>query len=296
MPTHDLTALTNGFVGSAEVYRKNLLQWNIRKFGIQVRTNVNTPQALAKFESAGNAMPYRKQDDFVGTVVTDRVLTAFQAKLDQELDPEDFRNEYLAQLPEMPFNDFAIQAGGEKFLSDLMTSTLWTGVRNASGTAAVDICDGWGTILAAEITATNLTEVATGALTSANAVTKVEEVYEACPTWMKEKEEGIIIYCSYGTLEKYKKHYRTLNAFGFKRDEKGQYPLDGANAILMPVSFMGTSGRVVATLRGNFVFGTDIEQLKNHPTPHLNLLRNRIMFPVGCQIKDLDAISLNDQA
>lgn len=296
MPTHDLTGLTNAFVGGGEVYQKQLLQWNIRKFGIQVRTNVKTPQALAKFSAAGNAQPYRKQDDFNGTVVVDRVLTAYQAKLDQELDPEDFRNEYLAELPEMPFNDYAVQAGGKKFLADLMTDTLWTGVRNGAGTAAADICDGWGTILAAAITAAAVTEVATGAITSANAVTKVEDVYEACPTWMKELEEGIIIYCSYGTMEKYKKHYRTLNAFGFKRDEMGQYRLDGANAILMPVSFMGTSSRIVATLRGNFVFGTDTESLKNHPTPHLNLLRNRILFPVGCQIKDLDALQCNDQA
>jgi hypothetical protein len=296
MPTHDLSGLSTAFVGGAEVYRKQLLQWNIRKFGIQVRTNVNTPQALTKFAAAGNAQPYRKQDDFNGTLSDDRILNVYMGKLDQELDPEDFRNTYMAELPEMPFNDYAIQAGGEKFLSDLMSNTLWTGVRNAAGTAAADICDGWGTIIAAAITATDLTEVATGAVTSANAVTQVEAVYEACPTWMKEKEEGIIIYCSYNILEKYKKHYRTLNAFGFKRDEKGQYTLDGANAVLMPVSFMGASQRIVATLRGNLVFGTDAEGLTNHPTPHLNLLRNRIMFASGCQIKDLDAIMVNDQA
>ena len=218
------------------------------------------------------------------------------AKLDQELDPEDFRNTYLAELPDMPFNQYAIAAGGEKFIDDLMSDTLWSGVRNGAGTTAADICDGWGTIIAAEIIAGGLTEVATGAITAANAVTKVEDVYEACPTWMKEKEEGIVVYCSYNILEKYKKHYRTLNAFGFKRDEKGQYALDGANAILMPVSFMGASQRLVATLRGNLVFGTDADGLTNHPTPHLNLLRNRIMFASGCQIKDLDAMQVNDQA
>jgi hypothetical protein len=296
MPTHDLSALTNGFVGAHEVYRKQLLGWNLRRFGVQVRTNVNTPQALAKFAAAGNAMPYRKQDDFNGSVVTDRVLTAFQAKLDQELDPEDFRNEYLANNPAMPFNDYCIQAGAEKFLNDLMTETLWTGVRDAAGTDAEDICDGWGTIIAAEIVGGDIVEVATGAVTDANAVTKVEQVYEACPIWMREKEEGVDIWVSYSVFDKYKKHYRTLNAFAFKPDQRGFYMLDGVNAKMTPVSFMGTSQRIVATLPNNFVFGTDTERLSNHPTPHLNLLRNRILFPAGCQIKDLDALKVNDQA
>ena len=296
MATYTLTDITNGFVGSAEVYKKKVLQWNIRKLGIQVRTNVNTPQALAKFDTDNGPQPYRKQDDFNGATIEDRVLTAYQAKYDQELDPEDFRNEYLADLPEMPFEEYAIDQGGKKFLDSLMTSTLWLGVRNASGTAAVDICDGWGTILAAAIAASDVTEVAGAAVTSSNAVTQVELVADAVPAWMKESEEGFIVMCSYGTLEKYRKHYRTLNAFGFNKNEQGQYKLDGINAVLMPCAFMGTSQRIIATMRNNFVLGTDTEQLRTYPTRHLNLLRNRILFPVGCQIKDLAALQCNDQA
>lgn len=296
MPTFTTTDLTTAFVGAAEVYKKSLLAWDIRSVGVQVRTNVNTPQAMAKFTTGGTPQPYRKQDDFNGATFTDRVLTAYQAKYDQELDAEDLRNTYLAELPEMPFEQYAMQQGGDQFLDSIMRNTLWLGVRNGAGTAVADICDGWGTIIAAAITAVEITEVATGAISSANAVTKVEQMADAVDVAMKQK--GFKILCSYDVLEKYRTHYRTLNAFGFNKNEKGQYMLDGRNAVLVPCSFMGASQRLICTYDNNLVFGTDIEQLKNYPTPHLNLLRNRILFPVGCQIRDIGAevFKVNDQA
>lgn len=295
MATYDLTALTNAFVGGAEAYKKQVLNWDVRNMGVQVRTNVNTPQAMAKFTADGAPRPYRKDDDFNGGTFTDRVLTAYQAKYDQELDSEDFRNEYLAQLPEMPFEQFAVEQGGAQFLDALMTSTLWTGVRNGSGTTAADICDGWGTIIAAEITATNLSPIVTGAVTAANAVTQVELVNDGRPAWMKQRMDAVTLV-SYDVFEKYTKHYRTLNGFGFKRDERGSYMLDGSTTKLIPCAFMGTSQRIVTTIAGNLVLGTDLERLSNYPTRHLNLLRNRILFPLGCQIRDLAAIVVNDQA
>lgn len=294
MATYDLTALTNAFVGGAEVFGKEVLDWDIRELGIQVRTNVNTPQAMAKFETANGIQPYRKQDDFNGMVVTDRVLTAYQAKYDQELDPEDFRNEYLAELPEMPFENFAVEQAGKQFLDELYTDTLWLGVRDGNGTDAVDICDGWGTIIAAEITATNLTPIATNAISASNAVTEIEKVTNGVTAKMKQK--GFNVYVSYTVFQHYRTHYRATYGFTFNPNQEGYYMIDGTKAKLIPCAFMGTSGRVVATYPGNLVFGTDIGRLSMHPTRHLNLLQNRILFPAGCQIRDLDVLFVNDQA
>src|SRR6185436_358902 len=138
---------------------------------------------------------------FHGMVATDRILTAYQSKVDLELDSEEFRNTYLAELPEMPFEQFAVAQAAKEFLATIQTSTLYLGVRNGAGTAAADVCDGWGTILAAAITATDVTETATGAITSSNAVTKVEIVADAQDPLMKE--QGFVIYCSYDVLAKY---------------------------------------------------------------------------------------------
>lgn len=295
MATPDVSALATSFVGGANVFRQNLLNWNLRNQGIQVRTNVNTPQAMTKLSAVGGPRPYRTQDDFTtGATFTDRILTAYQGKWDHQFDPENFRNDYLATLPDMPFEQAAIDQVAKTYLDKVIKNTLYLGVRNAGGTAAVDLCDGWGTIIAAAITATTLTPVVTGAIAPTDAVTKVETLAEGVPTWMREM--GFMIYSSYNLFDKYKKHYRTLNGFGFEKSATGEYMLDGINAKLMPVSWMGTSQRLIATVPGNLVFGTDIEQITLHATPHLNILNIRQMMPVGCQIQDLEAIVVNDQA
>lgn len=293
MATYDLSALTTAFVGGAEAFGKEVLDWDIRELGIQVRTNVNTPQAMAKFEVDGDPQPYRKQDDFNGAEVTDRVLTAYQAKLDLELDPEDFRNTYLAELPEMPFEQFTVNQAAKQFMDAIYTNTLWTGVRDANGTDAADICDGWGTLIAAAITATDLTPIATNAITASNAVTEIEKVTNGVTAKMKQK--GFNVYVSYTVFQHYRTHYRATYGFNFNPNQEGYYMIDGTKAKLIPVAFMGTSGRVVATYPGNLVFGTDLGRISMHPTPHLNLLQTRLLMPAGCQIRDLDVLFVNDQ-
>jgi hypothetical protein len=218
----------------------------------------------------------------------------FQSKLDYEFDSEEFRNTYLATLPDMPFEQAAVDQVSREYLDRIMLSTLWTGVRNAGGTGAADLCSGWGTVIAAEITALALTPVVGGSITTANAVTRVEQIAEAAPLWMRER--GFFILCSYNVFDKYKTHYRTLNSFGFNRTERGDAVIDGFNAVLRPVSFMGTSQRLVATIENNLVFGTDLERVSTYPTPHLNIMQIRHMMPVGCQIQDLGALVVNDQA
>jgi hypothetical protein len=121
----------------------------------------------------------------------------------------------------------------------------------------------------------------------------VEQVADALPIFVKQK--SYLVYCSYQTAEAYATHYRTLNGFGFDRSQK-VFPLDNRNGVLKPVAWMGTSSRLIATLPGNLIFGTDLDRLAMHPTPHLNLLRNRIMFAAGTQIRDFDVLKCNDQA
>lgn len=297
MATYDISALTSAFVGGAEVFKKFVLQWDLRNLGIQIRTNVNTPQAMAKLDADGEPRPYRAADDYNGATFTDRVLTAYQSKYDLQLDVEELRNTYLADLPEMPFEQYVLQQAIMKFMSKLQSDTVWLGVRNAGGAAAVDIIDGWGTILAADIISGDFPAanvIATNLISAANAVTEVEKVADAVDPEMKSS--GFRILCSYNTLQFYRTHYRTLNGFGFNKTEKGQYQLDGSNAVLQPAKFLGTSGRLIATMDNNMVLGTDTERVSVHATPHLNLFQARIMFPIGCQWRDYDRVYVNDHA
>jgi hypothetical protein len=301
MANPDVSAIASSFVEfGGEIFSKQVVNWKLRELGVQVRTNVKAPQPLVKLSGVGGPRPYATGDNASGNGVkyTDRVLTAYQSKWDHDFDPEEFRNTYLAAmaLDGMSFAEAANQQIAKEYLASIINNVLLTGVRNGSGTTAAAIADGWGTIIAAEITATNITPVATGALSTSNAVTKVEEMVSAFPTWMREYDTPIIGFCSYATMDKYVAHYRTLNGFKLDVSDKGDYKLDGKNAILRPAAFMKTSGRIIFTPKDNLVFGTDIEQIQVAASVRRNVIESRPMMPVGCQIQDLDALVVNDQA
>lgn len=296
MAAPNLTALETAFVQDAKVFSEQVLNWNLRNQGVQIRTNVTAPQALTKLSAVGEPRPYRTQDDFgSGADFSDRTITAYQSKWDTDFDPENFRNTYLADLPDTPFETAAIQHVAKKYLHTLLKKTVYSGVRNAAGTGAVDLANGFGTIIAAEIAANKLTPVVTGAITAANAVDKVELVAEGVPTEIRENNNGIL-FCSYNVFDKFTKHYRALNGYKLDTTATGGYMLDNKNMELRPVSWMNASQRIIATVENNLVLGTDAEQVRIYPTRHLNILKLRFMMPIGMEIQDLDAIVVNDQA
>jgi hypothetical protein len=296
MAAPDVSAITTSFVEfGGTVFGKQVLAWKLREQGIQVRTNVNKPQVLTKLSAVGTPRPYRSQDDLTnGSKFTDRTLTAFQSKWDFDFDPEEFRNTYLNNDSNAPYYDQALNQVATEYLDYLLRSTVYTGVRNASGTTPADICNGWGKIIADEIAATNLTPIATGAITDANGVTKFEDLVAGVPVWMREK--GFKIYCSYAKFDNFRKHYRTSFNFQFDKNSEGSYKMDNLNVEIMPASWMGTSGRLIATLPQNLVFGTDLEQIEVAATQRRNIIEVRNMMPAGCQIQDLEAIFVNDVA
>ncbi|MFC4230588.1 hypothetical protein ACFOW1_01710 [Parasediminibacterium paludis] len=298
MASPDLSLLSTQFRElGAPVFGKKVVEWDLRNQGIQVRTNVTMPQALVKLSAQGGPRPYREQDDFGnGPQFTERILTVNQTKQDWTFNPENFRNTILADTDgaPMPFWEMAVGQMSKEFLSSLMLNGLYGGTYNASGTTPAACVTGWGTIIAAEIAASNLIPVTGADITTSNAVAQVELVKNAVPVWMKQM--GFTIYCSYSTFEKYATNYRTVNGFKFEPRITGDYPIDNSLAILKPVAWMGTSQRLIATIDNNLVLGTNVEAVSIYSTPYLDYLKNRITFPVGCQIQDLDAIVVSDQA
>lgn len=292
----DLSSLTASFVERGpSIFTKQLLGWNLRGQGIQVRTNVNAPQAMTKLSAVGNPRPYTAADSTTqGSRFTDRVLTSYQSKWDFDFDAEDFRNTYLANDPGAPFYEAVINHVSEAFLDDMTRNTLYLGSRNASGTTAAAICDGWGKTIADLITATTIAPVVTGAITDVNGVAQFELLITNAPTWLREK--GGIVYCSYAKFDNFRKDYRTRFGFQFDKNAEGRYKLDNLNFEIRPVSWMGTSSRLILTTENNLVFGTDIERVQVAASMRRNIIEVRLMMPAGTQIQDLDAIVVNDQA
>lgn len=296
--TPDLSLLTTSFVEfGGKIFRKNINKLDLSNQGILVYKNVKAPQVLPKLTATGSPRPYRAQDDTTTPVaIADRVLTVYQSKWDFDVDPEKWRNTYLARYKsgDQGFADYIINAVSEEYLKEINDNTVWLGIRDAAGTSAVDLADGWGTIIAAEIVATNITPVTTGAVTSSNAVAKVALVSAAVPAWMRTK--GFRIFCSWAAFDNYATNYAATFGYQFNPDSLNSYRINNVNATLQPVSWLGTSGRLVATVDNNLIMGTDGESVQVAASMRRNIIEVREMMPIGFQIADLDAIVVNDQA
>ena len=294
----DLAAISTGFFTKGpETMRKYVNELNFEKFGIRVYKRVSKPIKLPKLSAKGGPRPYRTNDDSSGNgfKYSDRELKANQSKWDFVYSPEEFRNTYLQDDSDKPEYQQALDQIAKEYMAAINDSAMGSGDYNASGTTAAAIATGFLTIIADEITATNITPIVTGSISSSNAVTRVETMISNMPAWMRQRTD-VKILCSYDVFDKYKAHYRTLNTYGFQPRETDKYFVDGTNVQLVPASWMGSSQRLIATVDGNLCAGTDGDAISINPSPKFDQIEVRLKMPIGFQIADLEALLVNDQA
>lgn len=308
MAAPDISTLTTSFVQfGGEVLRKQVSTWDLQK-DFFIHRNVTMPQVLPRIKASGNPRPYAAAENLTDPTFTDRTLSVYQSKWDWSADYELLRNSYLASTSNgkldpysTPLHTYILEQYSTEYLAQLYDNAVGSGTYNSAGTTAASCATGLLTLIAALITATTLTAIATGVIASTDAVTKVETFVTGLPAWMKQR--GFKIICSFAIFEKYRTHYRTVNSFGFARGAQGEYQLDGYNATLEPRGWMGSSSRLIAIpavapgdMRNVLRFGTNDEAIAIYPTISLNIIKVRMMFPIGIQIADTDAIFVNDQA
>ncbi|MDB4919837.1 hypothetical protein [Mucilaginibacter sp.] len=294
--TPDLSLLSTAFGQfGGKILRKHVNELDLGT-GVTQYKGVKVPVFMTKLSAQGGPVPYNAADA-TGTAAakfTDRTLTVHQSKWDFDIDPEIYRQKYLAiaDPAKVPFYQFILDQVGIEYMAAINDNVLGTGVYNAAGTTAAAIANGWITLLKAEVTATNLTAKVVGAINGTNSVTKVEGFASAQPTWWRKK--GFVIKCSYGTFDAYKTHYRTLNAFGFQPRANGVYYLDGfKDVILEPVSWITTDG-LLGVVFDALAFGTDGDRIEVAASMRRNIIELRLMLPVGLEMEDLDCVSVSD--
>lgn len=109
----------------------------------------------------------------------------------------------------------------------------------------------------------NGTVVTTGAVTSANAMDKVELLYGGFDKQIKRT--GAYIFCSYNLFDNYKIHYRTANSgreLGVTRLEGTNYEaapiyLGGGKTMLVPVQGIGTDDVLIGCRPQDIALGYD---------------------------------------
>jgi hypothetical protein len=195
-----------------------------------------------------------------------RTLDVERCKVELSFVPQEFESSYLGwvrrqgqNFDDLPFEGYIMMKVFEKFAQEKEVA-MWQAVKSGSpaeNDPMSDVFDGYLEIIADEITATNLTPVATptGAWTSSNIITTLESMYSQLDDSVKEDESEC--YLSYELFELYNRAYRDNHANYAERDHDGRVKLDFGNCFLRPTPGLSGSDRVAITFPGNLHYGYD---------------------------------------
>lgn len=165
------------------------------------------------------------------------------------------------------------------------------------------ISEGWGSIIATEITAGNIAGanlITTGAITTANALTKTELMYNGMTSAHRKLggsfRMGPDLYAAY--IEHERTTYPSAANPNFGDGKKYIYG-SSKKWEIEECSWMGDSGRVIVTQKNNLAFGTNLESDMNKIGKTVDTLhgtKSIVKWQQGCEISDLETLYVNDQA
>jgi hypothetical protein len=260
----------------------------------------------------GNSKTFNPKADAMSFVP--RMLKVRGWKVDLQIDPSELWRTYLASMQQLKkgsdplqllFEDVILDEITKRISNDLRMRAIFKGVYNATGTAAGDIFNGFLKLIADEITATNITPLVTGAITSANAHAKVVALYDDLGEEYKAMENVVIVNPS--IFDWVARTENPLFNSGILSTPEGlkagafaeAIPIRGTNALCVKEPGLGTSQRMICTQKGNLVYGVDlisdestIRVQQNH-----RLLDLMVDGKGGVQIKNLNDgnTTVNDQ-
>ena len=191
-----------------------------------------------------------------------------------------------------------------KISDELVRSVIWKGdTTDTSGNKAIAICDGFKKLIAAAVTATEVTPIVTGTPTSSNAVSKFELVYQtAIASYEALSELPMIMYCSKLQKMNYKTDYRTRFTYDPSNYSDGKenlyLKLSEGQVEIKAVNWLNGSNKIIMTPQTNLKLGTNQMSDMNA----INIIKQMwayeagIRFVVGLQIADTDVLFVNDAA
>lgn len=161
------------------------------------------------------------------------------------------------------------------------------------------IAKGWGTIIADEITGGGLVVTSIGSIVTSTAKAQFDSMARAMP--IPYQEAGFNIYCSYANYFKYMDDYEDKVGKYTSENKDGITYLSGfGNRIkIIPATWMGTSGRLIATPQENLIVGVDALSDMNNIRIFDQVdwtIRAGIAFRIGFQLRDLGAMKISDVA
>lgn len=311
MATPDTTAL-GAYAGKYELALFSTLRSKLTILtDYTVIPGLKAPMKLTKLTVKDGIRGYREDFDssdddlsYSGTEIGTTLL-----KRDLKINPLKYRPTWMSQVmkpgvnvDDIPFAKYTNEQIMIQIASEVQRG-LYLAVKGDESTLAKSF-DGPGTLIAKAIIAENtvagtgLTPVATGAITNTNAVASFEKMVAALPT--EYVENGCEIDASIDSARKFQEDYRERYGKYKEKDEKGQLVVNdtGGQVVIKPRGWMGTSSRLIATPFENKLVGIDgLGDMDKIITDYeLEIIKYRILFAMGFQFRDLQAMRVNDQA
>jgi len=236
-----------------------------------------------------------------------RILKARRWKVDLLLVPGDLEKSWLGSKMkkgtsnvDVPFEQFIMDYIIAKVQENIRLKALYKGVYNAAGTTPTDIMDGLLTLITAEITATTVVPIVTGAITSANVIDKLELVYDGLGEAYKSVPTQMLV--SPTIFDWYVRKYRL--DFGGNMDysgmQVGKVNIDGSLCTIVREAGFGSSQRVVCTPKQNIVYGVDSigEENDIKSQEFERTIKLMVDAKSGINLKEINAraLAVNDQA
>jgi hypothetical protein len=250
------------------------------------------------FDSADDDLSYSGRD-----------LDVELLKRDIKINPLKYRSTWMSEVMQPGVNPSDIPFA--QFTNEQIMAAIAEEINNDSYLAVkgdmsslAKSFDGLGTLIAKAITAetaapgTGLVPVATGAISNTNAVAKFEIMTKAMP--VQFRQAGFEHRVSMDLSDKYNEDYRERYKKYVAMNEDGSFFIDNTakKVKIVPCSWMGSSQRIISTPKVNLLAGVDAlgDQDKIHTDVELEIIKYRILFALGFQIRDLAAMRVNDQA
>lgn len=236
-----------------------------------------------------------------------RILQVRAWKVDLQLVPADLVKSWLGAYKkkgsnafDIPFEQYIMNHIIAKIHENIRMKALFAGTYNSAGTTPGAIMDGLKKLIADEITATTITPVTTGAVTSSNIITSLEAVYDAIGEAYKNTETQALV--SPTLFDWYTRKYRT--DFGGNMDYNGMaigsLRLDGTSCIVKREPGLTGSQRIIVTPKSNIVYGVDsLADTNNMEVQKFDrTIKILIDGKSGVQFKEIhsDALAVNNVA
>lgn len=288
-----------------EILLKSVLIENKSFLHMTPMMNVKDEQPILDLPFSDIVKPYTSTWDPTSDIidVVPRIMKVRPIKAEVQLEPIAYQSTYLGHFikpgvtPEnFPFEKFLMEKIIQKAKEQLELEAIFKGIYNAVGTTPGATMDGLEKIISDEITATKITEVAVGIITSANAIESLETMFDAIPEAWQDHDWKMFV--SPEIKRWYDTNYRATYGNVTHNQEFSKQFIDGTKCEIVSMPGMAGQQRIHLSPVWNFFYGMDLER----DLTKIDVQRDHwyidimMSFNLGVQLGSLDYYFTNDAA